>query len=43
MDLAYRELLYSTIVKVQRSKPELGTNQTYFRILMTIFSQLIFP
>ena len=43
MDLVYRVLLQNTIVKVQHGKLKLGINQTYFKKLMPIFSQLIFP
>ena len=41
MDLAYRELLQSTIVKVQHGELKLGTN--VLQKLMPIFSQLLFP
>ena len=43
MDLVYRELLWSTIVKIQRIELKLGINQTYFIKLMPIVSQWIFP
>ena len=38
----YKVLLWSTIVKIQRSELKLAKNQTYFRKLKPIFSQLIF-